>query len=596
MASNGSTTVAVTNWDNLVFSWEVVSQSAIELSSVISWSLKLVATSSGRIDSSASKAWSVTINGTTFSGTNTVGIGNKKTQTLASGSMTLAHVASTGARALQYSFSQEFGITFSGNWIGTISGEGESSLPVIARASQPSCITWPEHTQNVGYFGDTINIFMNRVSGSGYTHRVRYQFGSQSGTIATGVTNDTTWTIPKSLMNLIPKTTKGSGTIYVDTYNGSTFIGTKYCGFTAEVPNTNEMKPSCTVTITDTTNYTSILGNPVKGLSRLKVTVSSTSAYSSPIVTHTINGETYGFANSVTKENFDSGTFTSEATVTDARGRTSDAASASVTVIDYSKPVVTLLNARRCNSDGTNAQDGAYCQVEYSASISSLGNQNTASYVLKYKKSTATAFTSVSLSSAQGTYIFPADVAATYNIELVVSDRFFSNSSTTSVSTAFTHMYFGWLLNNMGLGKIASKDGYLEIGFKIEVEDPIEFTEGGKHTATLTERFIPYENNTAYTPWYRKTTSGLVEICGTVSPQTGLITGEAFSTIFTLPEGYRPAVGFYEVCQASGACKWLISVSPDGKVNASRYSEGGSFVSPPNTAWMPFHVCFIADQ
>ncbi|WP_226164213.1 DUF859 family phage minor structural protein, partial [Hymenobacter terricola] len=126
---------------------------------------------------------------------------NNSTKTLASGTTTIAHNAD-GSKTFNYSFSQQFDITFNG-WIGTISGSGSGTLNTIARASQPSCITWPEHTQNVGQFGDTISIHMNRLSSS-FTHTVRYQFGTQSGTIATGVTTGTTWTIPASLMNLIP--------------------------------------------------------------------------------------------------------------------------------------------------------------------------------------------------------------------------------------------------------------------------------------------------------------------------------------------------------------------------------------------------------
>jgi hypothetical protein len=169
--------------------------------------------------------------------------------------------------------------------MGSYSGSGSATLNTIARASQPSCITWPEHTQNVGYFGDEISIHMNRNSSS-FTHTVRYQFGSKSGTIATGVGTGTTWKIPLELMDLIPTTTSGSGTIYVDTYNGSTKIGTKYCGFTATVP--ASVKPTCSFTLDDITDIEDVYGSPVKGLSKIKVTVTGNTAYSSPIASYEI--------------------------------------------------------------------------------------------------------------------------------------------------------------------------------------------------------------------------------------------------------------------------------------------------------------------
>ena len=110
MASNGSTSVAVTSWNTLKFSWETTSQSVVNNTSTISWKLELISGSDGRIDSSTSKKWSVTVNGTTYSGTNTVGIANNATKTLANGTTTIAH-AENGTKTFSYSFSQQFSIS-----------------------------------------------------------------------------------------------------------------------------------------------------------------------------------------------------------------------------------------------------------------------------------------------------------------------------------------------------------------------------------------------------------------------------------------------------------------------------------------------------
>jgi len=48
-----------------------------------------------------------------------------------------------------------------------------------------------------------------------------------------------------------------------------------------------------------------------------------------------------------------SGTITFTATVTDSRGRTSAAATVSITVIAYSVPSFSSYNSQRCNSSGT---------------------------------------------------------------------------------------------------------------------------------------------------------------------------------------------------------------------------------------------------
>ena len=117
-------------------------------------------------------------------------------------------------------------------------GGGWLSAGTIARASQPSCITWPNNTENVGAIGSSFYIHMNRKSGD-FTHTVRYNWYNRNGTIATGVTNNCSWTIPEIFASNIPNSRSGSGTIYVDTYNGGTYIGTKSCKFTCSVTNAN---------------------------------------------------------------------------------------------------------------------------------------------------------------------------------------------------------------------------------------------------------------------------------------------------------------------------------------------------------------------
>jgi Tfp pilus assembly protein PilW len=102
MATSGSKSVTVTSWDTLKFSWAQVSQSIPNNTTTVSWTLQLIAGSSGKISSTASKDWSVTVNGTNYSGTNTVGISNNATKTLASGKTTISHDAD-GTKSFSYS-------------------------------------------------------------------------------------------------------------------------------------------------------------------------------------------------------------------------------------------------------------------------------------------------------------------------------------------------------------------------------------------------------------------------------------------------------------------------------------------------------------
>lgn len=132
MATSGSKTVKVTNYDNLKFSWEFVNYSIPDNTTTIGWKMELISGSSGKITSGVTKNWVVTVNGTKYSGTNNIGIANNTTKTLASGVTTILHDAD-GSKTFNFTFKQEFGITFAGQSIGTITGNGSGVLETIPR-------------------------------------------------------------------------------------------------------------------------------------------------------------------------------------------------------------------------------------------------------------------------------------------------------------------------------------------------------------------------------------------------------------------------------------------------------------------------------
>lgn len=341
------------------------------------------------------------------------------------------------------------------------------ALTLIPRLSQPSCVTWPEHTQNVGSFGDTISIHMNRQS-SEFTHTVRYAFGSKSGTIATGVTTGTTWTIPLSFMDLMPSAVKGSGTIYVDTIYKGEVQGTKYCGFTATVP--DSIKPTCSLTLDDVTGVDNTYGSPVQALSRINVKINATPAYSSPIAAYeiSIDGTKYSAAEITSNALKTAGASPVTVKVTDQRGR-SNTASYTMQVQAYTSPALPQMTVHRCNADGTSNEQGEYVRVDFSAAVSAMSNKNTAAYSLKYKKSTASTYTSVTFSDlanvytvANKTYIFAADSNSAYDITVEVKDRHHTTQRSTSASTAFSLINWGDDGTSMALGKVAERTNAFE--------------------------------------------------------------------------------------------------------------------------------------
>lgn len=107
-----------------------------------------------------------------------------------------------------------------------------------------------------GTIGSALTLSIKRNSDS-YTHKITYAFGSLSGTIATGVGENYSWTIPTTFYGQLSSTAKyGTGTLYLTTYSGSTQIGdTKSYSFTAYC-NESACKPNLSGIIKDINDVT----------------------------------------------------------------------------------------------------------------------------------------------------------------------------------------------------------------------------------------------------------------------------------------------------------------------------------------------------
>ncbi|HEM4199479.1 TPA: hypothetical protein U1X02_002083 [Streptococcus suis] len=253
---------------------------------------------------------------------------------MASGSTTVGHNAD-GTKSFPFS------ATFNPNngLHGVITVSGNIGLATIPRSSSVSV--------GIGTIGNALTININRQSSS-FKHTVRYAWGNKQGTIATNVDTSTTWTIPLDFANDIPDSTSGTGTIYVDTYSGSTKTGMQSTAFTASVP--DSIKPSLTgFTLVDgnTAARTLIPGEQqfVQIVSNIAVHFGqATGAYGSTITSY--HAEIVG-KNQSTSQNGGSlgimnyhGQVTIRARVTDSRGRTSNTIERTVTVLEYFAPAL----------------------------------------------------------------------------------------------------------------------------------------------------------------------------------------------------------------------------------------------------------------
>lgn len=193
------------------------SQSVANNTSTIKYVLTLVRPSS--ISSSATKTWSVTINGTTKSGSGSIGgSGNK---TLLSGTMTIPH-NNDGSKTLSFSGKCQLDITWSGTQLGTISGSGTMALTKIPRyATVTQTLTAKNETSaTIKWASDaTVDyIWYSTNNGSSWTG-INVADGTTGSYTISGLSANTTYQIKTRVRRKDSQLTTDSSALSVTTYD-----------------------------------------------------------------------------------------------------------------------------------------------------------------------------------------------------------------------------------------------------------------------------------------------------------------------------------------------------------------------------------------
>lgn len=342
-----------------------------------------------------------------------------------------------------------------------------------------------------------------------YKHTLRYAFGGASGTIATGIASSVSWTPPVSLANQIPSATAGSGTIYCDTYSGSTRLGTKSVSITLTVP--GSVVPSAGTLSAALAEDTSGTGLYVKGMGKAKLTLSGASgAYGSSITSYTITGGGWTVTNGAltTGTLASAGNITFTATVTDSRGRKASTTRA-ITVIDYTKPGVAVCDVYRCDADGNRKKAGTYFAVEINASYSAITG-NTLSITARYKKQSESSYgTAANVTNNGKTVLGGGNIGAstTYDVVVTVADKYNSLSIPRTLSTKSVLQSFKRSAG-AAIGKVAELANWLDVAWNTRIRGNLKVDGGmsdGAWNRDATDLMLinfsgndPYNSNTNY--------------------------------------------------------------------------------------------------
>lgn len=305
-------------------------------------------------------------------------------------------------------------------------------LTIIPRATAT-----PTVNANVGV-AYTINL---NPASSSFKHTLRYTFGSLTNqTIASNVTNSYNWTMPNSFYAQIGSTAKSkTGTLYVDTYSGSSLVGTTSATFTANTIE-SQARPNVTISsVVDTNSTTTALTGSsskiVLNASTAKVTYSVSSPSSANITKITVNGTSVSTSStnySVTKPS--SGTFTVVAT--DSRGytRTATYTVSSGNIVNYVPLSITSANVKRTSDVTSNRAtltiNGNYSGVNFGTTSNTL--------TLQYKKGSGS-WTNLTPTISGTTYsnttnLTNVDYTQTYTYQIKVTDKVNTSGITSTIT------------------------------------------------------------------------------------------------------------------------------------------------------------------
>ena len=193
------------------------SQSVANNTSTVRYELTLVRPSN--VSSTASKSWSVTINGTTHTGSGSIGgSGNK---TLLTGTQVISHNAD-GTKTISFSGTCQLDITWSGIQLGTIAGSGSMTLTPIPRYASvnQSLSSKTETTATISWASDSTIDYIWYSTNNGSTWAgIDVADGTKGTYTISGLTANTTYQVKTRVRRKDNQLTTDSSALSVTTYD-----------------------------------------------------------------------------------------------------------------------------------------------------------------------------------------------------------------------------------------------------------------------------------------------------------------------------------------------------------------------------------------
>lgn len=266
-----------------------------------------------------------------------------------------------------------------------------------------------------------------QAASESFRHTIRCALGSKSAVIADRTSaRSVSWTMPLAWAAELPESTAGAGTLTVETYQGSTLIGSRSYACTVYVP--ESLKPSGTLTVSVVNEGAAAdWGVCIRGRSSLSYQAAVTGAYG-----------------------------------------------AAVEVLDYYQPVLETVSVGRCGADGTLQTDGAYVRILCTARCAPCGGHNALTLRARYRRVGGSWGAYQSLTSGTASVLAGFETTGSYEVQLTASDSLGGSKTVlVPVSTAEVTLHLRSGGKGAAFGKYSEKEA-LECAWNAEFQGEVQ--------------------------------------------------------------------------------------------------------------------------
>ena len=351
---------------------------------------------------------------------------------------------------------------------GTVTASASPTLSTIPRTS-PATLSASSVTT-----GGSFTVYTNRYAA--FTHTIKVTLGSKTIT-KTGVANSVAMTIPREWATALPNTTSGTATV-VCTTDG---IGSVTKNITVNV-NSADIPTLTKVTATPHNENSIVAGWGIylQGYSAIQIAFNTMAG----VQGSTITGYKIKYGNAeITASPYRtpvinlSGAQKVYCYVKDSRGRWSAAKEVNVDFLSYAKPSLSGADSYRSDSGGARQeQKGTYITAFAKAIFSSCNNKNSATLKCRYglKSGIYGNYESMTSETKKITGGGNIAVSKSYKVEILLTDALSNTDSAEfEISTKKVAISIMDTIRGAAIGKIAEKEGTLEVDFDTEVNGGI---------------------------------------------------------------------------------------------------------------------------